>query len=66
MNDGHLHDDIVRLESQIDEVADKIESCRKFILAGRFAVVGGGVFLIPTLLGARARASTWTSIARRP
>src|ERR1700746_1529370 len=52
MNDGHLHDDIVRLESQIDELADKIESCRKFILAGRIAVVGGGVVLIPTLLGA--------------
>ena len=36
MNDGQLHDDIVRLESQIDELADKIESCRKFILAGRW------------------------------
>jgi hypothetical protein len=52
MNDGHLHDDIVRLESQIDELADKIESGRKFILAGRIAVVGGGVVLIPTLLDA--------------
>jgi hypothetical protein len=41
-----------RLESQIDELADKIESCRKFILAGRIAVVGGGIVLILTLLGA--------------
>jgi hypothetical protein len=52
MNDGHLHDDIVRLESQIDELADKIESCRKFILAGRIVVVGGGVVLIASLVGA--------------
>ena len=65
MNDGHLHDDIVRLESQIDELADKIESCRKFILAGRIAVVGGGVVLIPTLLGAaRSPDGHWSPVQR--
>jgi hypothetical protein len=52
MNDRYLHDEIVRLEAQIDELEDKIESCRKFILAGRIVVVGGGVALIASLVGA--------------
>jgi len=52
MNDGDHHDEIVRLEAQIDELAARIESCRKFILAGRTAVMGGGVGLIAMLAGA--------------
>jgi hypothetical protein len=52
MNDGDHRDEIVRLEAQIDELAARIESCRKFILAGRVAVVGGGVVLIATVIGA--------------
>jgi hypoxanthine-guanine phosphoribosyltransferase len=42
----------VRLEAQIDELADRIESCRKFILAGRIAVMSGGAVLITMLVGA--------------
>ena len=49
MNDGDHRDEIVRLEAQIDELAARIENCRKFILAGRIAVVGGGVVLIATV-----------------
>ena len=52
MNDGDHRDEIVRLEAQIDELAARIESCRKFILAGQIAVVGGGVVLIATVVGA--------------
>ncbi len=52
MNDGDRRDEIVRLEAQIDELAAKIESCRKFILAGRIAVVGGSMVLIATVVGA--------------
>jgi hypothetical protein len=52
MNDGDRRDEIVRLEAQIDELANRIESCRKFILAGRIAVAGGGVVLIAMLVGA--------------
>jgi hypothetical protein len=52
MNDSDHRDEIVRLEAQIDELAARIESCRKFILAGRIAVVGGGVVLIATVVGA--------------
>ena len=36
-------DEIVRLEAHIEELAAKIESCRKFILASRIVVAGGGI-----------------------
>jgi hypothetical protein len=48
----NLREEIVLLEAQIEVLADKIESCRKFILAARLAVVGGGVLLVAILLGA--------------
>jgi hypothetical protein len=51
MNDGDPHEDIVRLEAQIEVLSDKIESCRKFILAARIAVAAGGVLLAALLLG---------------
>jgi hypothetical protein len=51
MNDGSLHDEITRLEAQIDELADKIENCRKFILAVQIALVGGGIVLITIVAG---------------
>ena len=54
INDVDPHDEIARLEARIDELADKLESCRKFILAGRVAVVAGGVALIALLFGAIA------------
>jgi hypoxanthine-guanine phosphoribosyltransferase len=52
MNDIDHHDQIVRLEAQIDELVATIESWRKFILVGRIAVVGGGVVLITMFLSA--------------
>src|SRR5579863_295166 len=52
MDDGDPHDEIVRLEAQIDELAEKLESCRKFILAGRVAAAAGGVVLAALLFGA--------------
>jgi hypothetical protein len=50
MNDNSYRDEIVRLEAQIDELAGRIENCRKFILAGRIAVVMGGAVLVAMLL----------------
>ena len=52
MNSRNYHDEIVHLEEQIDELAARIESCRKFILAGRIAVIGGGAVLVAILIGA--------------
>ena len=52
MSDGDRREQIVRLEAQIDGLTARIESCRKFILAGRIAVAGGGLVLIAMLVGA--------------
>lgn len=52
MNDVSHRDEIVRLETEIDNLVARIESCRKFILVGRIAVVGGAVVLIALSVGA--------------
>lgn len=52
MDDTSHRDEIVRLEAEIDNLAARIESCRKFILAGRIAVVGGAAVLIALSVGA--------------
>jgi hypothetical protein len=52
MNEGDPHDEIVRLEAQIEDLAAKVESCRKFILAARIAMAGGGIVLIAMLFDA--------------
>ena len=50
MNDT-TRDEIVRLEAQAEELATRIESCRKFILAGWVAIATGGLALFAMLLG---------------
>jgi hypothetical protein len=52
MPDIDPHDEIERLEAQIEVLAARIEGCRKFILAGRIAAAGGGLVLIALLFGA--------------
>jgi len=52
MNDSDHRDEIVLLEAHIDELTARIESCRKFILVGRIAVVGGGAVLTAMLVSA--------------
>lgn len=52
LENGDPHEEIVRLEEHIEELAAEIESCRKFILASRIAVAGGGVVLAAMLVGA--------------
>ena len=51
LESGDPHEEIVRLEEHIEELAAKIESCRKFILAARIAVAGGGVVSAAMLVG---------------
>lgn len=51
MDNRDPHDEIVRLEAQIEDLSDKRENCRKFILAGRVAAAGGGIALAALLLG---------------
>jgi hypoxanthine-guanine phosphoribosyltransferase len=52
LDNGDPHEEIVRIEEHIEELAAKIESCRKFILAARIAVAGGGVVLAAMLASA--------------
>jgi hypothetical protein len=51
-NGGDPRDEIVRLEAHIEELAAKVENCRKFILAARIATWGGAVVLATMLIGA--------------
>jgi hypothetical protein len=46
------HEKIGRIEEHIEELAVKLESCRKFILASRVSVAGGGLVLAAMLVGA--------------
>lgn len=51
LGDPDPHDEIVRLEEHMEELAAKLESCRKFILASRVAVTGGALVLAAMLAG---------------
>jgi hypothetical protein len=57
------HDEIVRLEAQIEALAERLEGCRKFILAGRVAMMGGGLVLVALLFGAIRFDPAWLSLA---
>jgi hypothetical protein len=48
---GDLHNEIVRIEDPIEQLTEKIESCRKLILASRIAVAIGALALTGMLLG---------------
>jgi len=61
MHDTDPHDEIVRLEAHIEELAARIESCQKFILAARLAMAGGGIVLVAMLFGAIRPDLTWTA-----
>jgi undecaprenyl pyrophosphate phosphatase UppP len=49
--DDDPHDEIVRLEEQIEELAERIEGCRKFILAARVAIPAGGALVLAIFVG---------------
>jgi hypothetical protein len=51
MDGNDPRDEIERLEAQIEQLAARIESCRKFILAARIAMAGGGGALVAMLFG---------------
>jgi uncharacterized membrane protein len=50
-SDPDYHEEIVRLEEQIDKLAATTESCRKFILAGRILMIGGAAVLLAIFIG---------------
>jgi len=52
MDEDDVHDEIARLEAQIEELAEAIESCRKIILASKAAIAVGGILLVAIMVGA--------------
>jgi hypothetical protein len=51
MDDVELHEEIVRLEAEIEQHAATIESCRKLILGSKLAAAVAAVTLLAALLG---------------
>ena len=45
------HAEIARLEEQIEQLEARLESCRKFAAASRFAMALGGVLLLGLVFG---------------
>ena len=52
MADGDLHDEILRLEAQIEQLTEAIERCRKAILVSKVAIAAGGLWLLAFTFGA--------------
>jgi hypothetical protein len=52
MADGDLHDEILRLEAQIEELTEAIDRCQKIILVSKIAIAAGGTRLLAVTLGA--------------
>ena len=48
---GDPRDEIARLESRLDELAESLTRCRKFKLISQIAIAGGGVWLLAAILG---------------
>jgi hypothetical protein len=47
-----LHEEILHIEAHIEELADVIESCRKFILISKVAMAAGGTLILAIIIGA--------------
>jgi hypothetical protein len=52
MADDDLHDQILRLEADIEELTEVIERCRKVILISKIAIAAGVMWLLALTLGA--------------
>ena len=49
--DGDPRDQIARLESRLDELADALARCRKIKLISQIAIAGGGMWLVAVTIG---------------
>jgi hypothetical protein len=51
MTDDDDADEISKIEARIEALAEIAERCRKFILASKVAIAGGGALLVVVILG---------------
>jgi hypothetical protein len=51
MSDDDLHDQIARLEVDIDKLAESLERCRKAMLFSNVAIAAGVIWILAYLLG---------------
>ena len=51
MTDDDDTDEISEIEARIEALAEIAERCRKFILASKIAIAGGGALLLVVILG---------------
>ncbi|MBV8698900.1 MAG: hypothetical protein JO052_13715 [Bradyrhizobium sp.] len=51
MTDDDPTDEISDIEARIEALAEAAERCRKFILASKAAIAGGGALLLVAMLG---------------
>jgi hypothetical protein len=51
-DDDDPHEQILHIEAHIEELADVIESCRKFILISKAGMVAGGTLILAIVIGA--------------
>jgi hypothetical protein len=51
MADGDLHDQIARLEADIEQLAETLDGCRKAMLLSKVAIAAGGIWIAAYLLG---------------
>src|SRR5262245_65485570 len=52
MGDGDdLHEQILRVETHLEKLADAVEKCRKIDLISKVATAGGGLLILVTILG---------------
>src|SRR4029450_13389655 len=52
MAEGDLHDQITRIEAEIDKLAKTLDGCRKAMLFSKVAIAAGGIWILSYLLGA--------------
>jgi hypothetical protein len=46
------HDEISRLENRIDELAARIDRCRRIVFVAKIVIAAGGVVLLALMVGA--------------
>jgi hypothetical protein len=49
---GDLHEQILHIEANIEELTDVIERCRKIILISKAATAAGGTLILAIIVGA--------------